>query len=237
MNAARRGDDPKLAIGRAKQPAGTTLADVWEAYGKAGYPLLNGIGFKRASSIKADGYRWKNQLSRLGHRPVAKIDTPEVQRWLDTIFGLGARSHALIQLKSLLRFAASRGLADTHKIAITPRPSRQIQNYLKPGELKRLDAALVKLIREQPGRMMGFAALRLMLHTGCARVRCCRSPGRWWTWTTAWSVWSATKRAAKTWAAIPAVRHGVRRAAFPATAGAWRFRVFRQAARPPPGLR
>ena len=65
LNAARRGDDPKLAIGRAKQPQGIMLADVWAAYEKAGFPLLNGIGFKRASSVKADGYRWKNQLSAL----------------------------------------------------------------------------------------------------------------------------------------------------------------------------
>ena len=69
-------------------------------------------------------------------------------------------------LKSLLNFATSRGLSDTHKIAITARPSRQIQNYLKPQELKRLDAALVKLIGEHPHRALGFAALRLLLHTG-----------------------------------------------------------------------
>ena len=166
LNAARRGDDPKRAIGRAKYPQGATLAEVWTAYAKAGYPLLNGIGFKRASSIKADGYRWKNQLSRLGERPVGQIDTPEVQRFLDTVSGLGARSHALIQLKSLLNFAASRGLAQPHKITIAPRPSRQIQNYLKPAELKRLDAALVALTGEQPARIIGFAALRLLLHTG-----------------------------------------------------------------------
>ena len=166
LNAARRGDDPKLAVGRAKQPQGILLADVWAAYAKAGYPLMNGIGFKRASSIKTDGYRWKNQVSRLGHRPAAQIDTPEVQRWLDTIQGLGARSHALVQLKSLLGFAASRGLADIHKITLTPRPSRRVQNFLKPTELKRLDATLIKLIARQPERTLGFAALRLLLHTG-----------------------------------------------------------------------
>lgn len=169
LNAARRGDDPKLAVGRAKHPQGVTLADVWDAYGKAGYPLLNGIGHKRGSSVKIDTYRWKKHLARLGHRPVGKIDTPEVQRWLDTISGLGARSHALILLKSLLNFATSRGLSDTQKITLRPRPSRQIQNYLKPGELKRLDAALVKLIRDQPHRALGFAALRLILHTGCRK--------------------------------------------------------------------
>ena len=84
------------------------------------YSTASALSVRR--SVKADGYRWKNQLSALGHRPVAKIDTPEVQRWLDTISGLGARSHALIQLKSLLRFAASRGLAETHAITITAAP-------------------------------------------------------------------------------------------------------------------
>jgi integrase len=166
LNAGRRGDDPRLAIGRAKHPQGATLAEVWDAYCKAGYPLLNKIGFKRESSIKADAYRWKNQLVRLADRPVGKIDTPEVQRWLDGISGLGARSHALIQLKSMLKFADSRGLAQTQKINIKPRPSRQIKNYLNLSERKRLDAALVKLIKQQPQRMLGFAALRLLLHTG-----------------------------------------------------------------------
>jgi integrase len=166
LNAARRGHDPKVAIGRARNPQGATLAEVWEAYGKAGHPLLNAIGFKRPSSIKVDRYRWKNQVSRLAHRPAGAITTTEVQRWLDTIEGLGARSHALIQLKSLLNFAASRGLAETHKIALTPRPSRRVQNFLKPAELKRLDATLVKLIARQPERTLGFSALRLLLHTG-----------------------------------------------------------------------
>jgi integrase len=166
LNAARRGDDPKLAIGRAKHPQGATLGEIWAAYCAAGYPLLNKIGVKRQSSIKADAYRWKNQLSRLADRPAGKIDTPEAQRWLDNISGLGARSHALIQLKSMLNFARSRGLAETHKITIKPRPSRQIKNYLSLAERKRLDATLVKLIRQQPQRMLGFAALRLLLHTG-----------------------------------------------------------------------
>jgi hypothetical protein len=130
LNAARRGDDPKLAIGRAKHPQCATLAEVWDAYCKAGYPLLNKIGFKRPSSIKADAYRWKNQLVRLADRPVGKIDTPEVQRWLDGISGLGARSCALIQLS---RCSTSRPRArETHKIH-WPRPSRQIENYL-PAE-------------------------------------------------------------------------------------------------------
>ena len=178
LNAARRGHDPKIAIGRARHPQGSTLAEVWEAYGKAGYPLLNGIGFKRPSSIKADFYRWKNSLALWPIDPLARSTTPEVQRWLDTIAGLGARSHALIQLKSLLNFAASRGLAETHKIALTPRPSRRVQNFLKPAELKGLDATLVKLIAQQPERTLGFSALRLLLHTGMRKGEVLASTGQ-----------------------------------------------------------
>ena len=49
LNAARRGEDPRKAIGRAKQPRGATLADLWKAYRDAGYPLLNAIGPSRAT--------------------------------------------------------------------------------------------------------------------------------------------------------------------------------------------
>jgi len=72
----------------------------------------------------------------------------------------------LIMLKGLLSFGASRGLCDPHRIAITARPSRRVQNFLKPAELKRLDAALVKLIKANPTRVLGFAAIRLLLHSG-----------------------------------------------------------------------
>src|SRR5439155_24783096 len=76
------------------------------------------------------------------------------------------RSHALIMLKGLLSFGASRGLCDPHRIAITARPSRKVQNFLAPTELKKLDAALVGLMTEHPNRMLGFAAIRLLLHSG-----------------------------------------------------------------------
>jgi integrase len=69
-------------------------------------------------------------------------------------------------LKGLLSFGASRGLNDPHRITLTARPSRKVQNFLKPAELKRLDAALVKLAAEKPSRMLGFNALRLLIHTG-----------------------------------------------------------------------
>ena len=102
LNAARRGQDPRVAIGRARHPHGATLAEVWKAYGNAGYPLLNGIGFKRR--IQRQGRRLsleKPAVSPWRIGPQARSTTVEVQRWLDTIPGLGARSHALIQLKSL----------------------------------------------------------------------------------------------------------------------------------------
>lgn len=143
-----------------------TLAEVRQAYVAAGHPLLGKMGFKRAITIRSDGYRWSKHLSRIGHLAVAKIDTPTVQRFLDTLTGHDTRSHALLMLKGLLRFAKSRGLTDVQEIAIAARPSRKVQNFLKPGELRRLDAVLAELANENPGRMLAFNALRVLLHTG-----------------------------------------------------------------------
>jgi integrase len=166
LNAARRGQDPRVAIGRAQHPGGVTLAELWTAYGDAGWPLLNAIGRKRESSVKTDSYRWQKHFTRIEHEPASNFTTARTQRWLDTIPGLGARSHALILLKGLLSFGASRGLCDPHRITITARPSRKVQNFLDPAELKRLDSALVQLIKQHPRRAVGFAAIRLLIHTG-----------------------------------------------------------------------
>jgi integrase len=166
LNAARLGKDPKLAIGRARNPNGATLGELWAAYAAAGYPLANAIGVKRASSIKIDDYRWKNHFTRIADEAAADFDTARTRRWLDTIEGLGAQSHALVMLKSLITFGASRGLCEPHRITLTARPSRKVQNFLKPDQLKKLDATLQALIAEQPARMVGFSAIRLLLHTG-----------------------------------------------------------------------
>jgi integrase len=166
LNATRRGEDPKRAIGRTRNPRGITLGELWKAYGDAGWPLLNAIGVKRPSSIAGDAHRWRKHFTRIADEAAADFDTPRTQRWLDSIEGLGAQSHALIMLKGLLSFGASRGLNDPHHITLTARPSRKVQNFLKPAELKRLDAALVKLAAEKPSRMLGFNALRLLIHTG-----------------------------------------------------------------------
>ncbi len=69
-------------------------------------------------------------------------------------------------LKALLSFGASCGMCERHNVTITARSSRKVQNFLKPAELKRLDAALLDLIAEQPERIIGFSAIRLLLHTG-----------------------------------------------------------------------
>src|SRR5262249_61330232 len=131
LNAARRGENPKLAIGRAQNPRGITIGGLWQAYGNAGWPLLNSVGLKRQSSVKTDGYRWRKHFQRIEHEPAAAFDTARTQRWLDTIAGLGARSHALILLKGLLSFGASRGLCDPHRITITARPSRRGADFLQ----------------------------------------------------------------------------------------------------------
>jgi integrase len=166
LNAARRGHDPRAAIGQAKAPRGVTLDAVWSAYGKAGYPLLSGAGRKRASTIKADTYLWNAHVSRLKNEPVSAIDEPRMQRFLDRIEGYGARSHALILTRTLLKFAKSRGLAETQRIDIKSRQSRHVQNFLKPDELVRVDTALATLTKENPAQQLGYAALRLMLHSG-----------------------------------------------------------------------
>jgi integrase len=166
LNAARRGEDPKLAIGRAQHPRGVTLGELWKAYGAAGYPLASGHGVKRASSIKVDGYRWAKHFARIGGEPATNFDDPRTQRWLDTIAGMGAGAQALLMLKTLLSFGASRGLCDPHKITLTARPSRKVQNFLKPAELKCLDNTLIEMIAEQPKRIIGLAAIRMLLHTG-----------------------------------------------------------------------
>jgi integrase len=168
LNAGRRSEDPKRAIGRTRNPRGITLGELWAAYATAGYPLLNDIVYTRAASVATDGLRWSKHFVRAGiaDEAAADFDNARTQRWLDTIAGLGARSHALILLKSLIGFGASRGLCDPHRITLAGRPSRKVQNFLKPDELKRLDAALVALAAEQPTRRIGFAALRLLLHTG-----------------------------------------------------------------------
>ena len=87
LNAARRGEDPRVAIGRAKHPAGISLGEIWDAYAKAGHPLLNKVGgTKRASSVKTEGYRWnKHFANKIAHEPPGNFDDVRTQRWLDTI--------------------------------------------------------------------------------------------------------------------------------------------------------
>jgi integrase len=170
LNAARRGINPQEAIGQATAPQGATLGAIWTAYVKAGHPLLSGTGCKRPTSIESDGYVWKAHVSKLAGEPAAAIDTRCVQRFLDTIFGYGARAHALILTRTLLTFARSRGLADTKVIDLRARPSRQVQNFLKPAELAHLDAMLATLAAERPMQQLGFVALRVMLHTGMRKT-------------------------------------------------------------------
>ena len=110
LTAARRGEDPRVAIGQRKQPAGITVAELWRAYEDAGYPRLKGVGHKRASTIKHDVGRYKLHIApRLGDKAVAEIDTTVVRRWLDRIKSRGQRSQCLILFKSLLNSPAPVG--------------------------------------------------------------------------------------------------------------------------------
>jgi integrase len=171
LAAARRGEDPRKAIGQRKQPEGVTLADVWTAYCEAGHPKLKGTARKRPSTIRKDTDRYNYHLAQqLGPTPIAHIDTPCVRRWLDKIATEGARSHALALLKSLLSFSTTRGIATAHRIDIVCSPSRKVANYFKPAELTKLDKTLVKLIRGNPDRALPFTILRVLLATGARPI-------------------------------------------------------------------
>jgi len=168
LTAARRGEDPDLAIGRRRQPAGLTIAQVWAAYKEAGYPRLRDVGHKRATTIARDTARYRKHLEpRFGAKALSEIDTAEAQRWLDKIPSRGQRTQCLLLLKTLLSFARSRKLAAPHAIAIRVEASRKVQTFLTPEELRVLDVACAKLAAEQPARMAGFVALRVLIHTGC----------------------------------------------------------------------
>src|SRR5262249_50020395 len=137
ITAARRGEDPYLAIGQRKQPAGLTAAQLWAAYAQAGYPRLRGIGRNRPTTIRHAA--WPSSLyigPRLGSKAVSGIDTAVVRRWLDHIKGRGQRSQCLILLKSLLTFAHTRRLAATNAIDIRADKSRQVQTFLTPQQLR-----------------------------------------------------------------------------------------------------
>ena len=141
---------------------------MWAAYQEAGYPRLKGVGHKRPTTVKNDVLRYDLHIApKLGSKAVSEVDTPCVRRWLDRIKGRGQRSQCLILLKSLLTFARTRGLAVPHIIDIKADKSRQMQTFLSPAQLQALDAACVELITEQPTRMLGFVALRVLIATGC----------------------------------------------------------------------
>ena len=93
-----------------------------------------------------------------------------MQRWLDTIKTDGQRNACLVLTKTLRSFALSRDKSIIWPpIDIKVTQSREVQNFYNADELARLDAAIVELIAEQPRRLMGFAALRLLLMTGARR--------------------------------------------------------------------
>jgi integrase len=172
LNAARRGDDPRGAIVKSKAANGDgpTLNDIWAAYQDAGYPKLRGTGRKRPTTIKADADRYAKHLApSLGRQAVEAIDTAAVRRWLDGIKSDGQRNQCLVLAKSLLSFAAARGLAKPQTIALAAGKSKEVQNFYSAAELAKLDRAIVELIDEQPTRLLAYSALRLLLLTGARK--------------------------------------------------------------------
>lgn len=168
LSAARRGEDPRVAIGRVRAPKGLSLAALWKAYQDAGFPRLRGVGHKRASTITSDRNRFRRYFApKLAAKAVAEIDTALVRRWLDKIAQRGQRAQCLILLKSLLNFGRSRGLATVQAIDIVAEKSRWMQTFLTPEQLRALDATCTALAIEQPARQAGFIALQLLIATGC----------------------------------------------------------------------
>jgi len=158
LAAAKRGKDAGEAISKKRQPKGLTLNDIWGHYETAGFPVLRGTGRKRESTISADKLRWQKHVAgTLGKVPVAEIGTAAVQRFLDRIPTEGQRAHTLVLVKSILSFAASRGLAEPQRIELTAKKSKLMQNFYGNDELAALD--------------MGRPPLRNDSHTGspCSR--------------------------------------------------------------------
>jgi integrase len=129
---------------------------------------LQGVGHKRPSTSACDTRRYRHHIApRLGAKAVSEINPATAQRWLDRIARRGQRGQCLAFLKTLLVFARTRGLAATNGIEIRTDPSRRVQTFLTPEQLRALDAACVELIAEQPTRLPGFVALRVLIATGC----------------------------------------------------------------------
>ncbi|MEJ1938309.1 site-specific integrase, partial [Nostoc sp. NIES-2111] len=85
---------------------------------------------------------------------------------LDKIPSEGQRSHSLVLLKSILKFAEVRKLAEVKRIDIAPTKSREVQSFYQPAELALLDRAAADLISERPSLVLSMTAVRLLIATG-----------------------------------------------------------------------
>lgn len=167
LNAARRGDDVALAINLKKEPAGLTLNEIWKAHKEAGFPKVRGTGRKGPRTIKADSDRWALYVEKeFGKKPVSEIDNAAVLRWLDKIAKKGQRAQCLTLVKSMLSFAAKRGLATVHEISEKPSKPNKINNYYTDAQLAAIDLTATEMGAESEDRLPYFAAVRLLLHTG-----------------------------------------------------------------------
>ncbi|MDW9936590.1 tyrosine-type recombinase/integrase [Sinorhizobium meliloti] len=167
INGNRQGKDAREVVGKKKQPKGLTLNEVWDEYEKAGYPVLRGTGRKSETTIKHDKNRWTKHIEpTLGKKAVSEIDEAAFQRWLDGIKSDGQRSHCLTLAKSIIKFAKSRGLAETHDIEAKAEKSKELQNFYSQTELLVLDKAAQALIVDSPHRLIVISAVRLLLQSG-----------------------------------------------------------------------
>lgn len=156
-------------IEKKKAPSGITLNEVWAKYVEAGFPKLGrkAGGNKRPSTIKSDTDRWNKHVApTLGKEPVAAIDTPRMQRFIDKIPTRGQRAHTLILVKSIIAYAKSRGLATTNEIDMVAEKSREQQDFYDDEERILLDQAAAEIAAESPHRLHVFTAIRIILRTG-----------------------------------------------------------------------
>src|SRR5262245_44819133 len=74
--AARRGLDPREAIGSRRRAEGLTVAGIWKQYETAGFPKSNSTQKKRPATIRADKSRYRKHFAKqIGLVPISALDS------------------------------------------------------------------------------------------------------------------------------------------------------------------